>query len=91
VDELHDRRVQHRALALIAAEPRRHQQNGRTDALAAARLDVFSDARNEVHLRLQVTPELAFDFLEIGANGLEKTQQIRRRCLLDCSMQSSSI
>ena len=45
VDELDDRRVQHRALALVAAEPRRHQQHGRADALAAARLDVFADAR----------------------------------------------
>ena len=36
VDELHDGRVQHRALALVAAEPRGHQQHGRADALAAA-------------------------------------------------------
>jgi hypothetical protein len=38
-----------------------------------------------------VTAELTLDLLEIGTNRLEKTQEIGRWCLLDCSMQSSSI
>ena len=42
VDELDDRRVEHRAVALVAGKPRGHQEHGRADALAAARLDVLA-------------------------------------------------
>ena len=40
VDELDHRRVEHGAIALVAAETRGHQQHGGPNALAAARLDV---------------------------------------------------
>ena len=47
VDELDHRRVQHGALAGVAGHPRRHQQHGRADALAAAVLDVVADRRDQ--------------------------------------------
>ena len=79
VDELDDRRVEHGAVALVAAQPRRHQQHGRTDALAAARLDVLADFRDQLDLRLDVAPELAIDPLQVGANRLEDLRQGGRR------------
>ena len=65
------RGVQHRALAGITGHPRRHQQDRRADPLAAAVLDVVADRRNDGHLRLHVTRELALDLAEVVANRLE--------------------
>ena len=45
VDELDDGRVEHGAVAGVAAEARGHQQHGRADALAAAHLDVLAHLR----------------------------------------------
>ena len=50
MDELHDRRVQHGELAGVPGQPRRHQQHGRANALAAAVLDVAPDLRDQVDL-----------------------------------------
>ena len=61
VDELDHRRVQHRAVAGVAAQPRDHQQDSRPHTLSAARLDVLPDAGDEIHLRLQVASELALE------------------------------
>ena len=60
-----------RALALVAGQPRRHQQEGGPNALAPARLDVASDLRNQLHARLHVPDELLVDPGQILANGLE--------------------
>jgi hypothetical protein len=47
VDELEYRCVQHRRLAAVAGETRRHQQHRRSDSLAAAVLDVVADGGNQ--------------------------------------------
>jgi hypothetical protein len=78
VDELHDRGVQHRLVAGIAAQTRRHEQHRRPDALAAALLDVFPHLGDERHARLNVPRELVFDTVEIGADRLEDLRQVRR-------------
>ena len=59
------------AIAVVAGEPRRHQQDGRPDPLAAAGLDVLADLRNQLDLRLHVPRELEVDLLEVGADRLE--------------------
>jgi len=64
---------------VIAGNPRRHQEHGGPDALAAARLDVLADFRDQLDLRLDVPCELAIDLLEVGANGLEDLREINRR------------
>ena len=46
------------AIALVARQPRGHQQHGRTDPLAAARADVLADLRDQIDLRLDVAREL---------------------------------
>src|SRR5207247_6686701 len=57
--------VQRRVIARVARNPRRHEQDGGAHALAAARLDVLADGRDELHLRLHVPPELTIDLLEV--------------------------
>ena len=79
VDELDDRGVEDGPIALIAAQTRGHQQHGRADPLAAARLDVLADRRDQLDLRLDVAGELAIDPLEIGADRLEDLRQRGRR------------
>ena len=81
VNELDDRGVEDGAFALIAAQARRHQQDGGPDPLAAARLDVLADLRNQVDLRLDVPAEFAIDVLEVGADGLEDLREGERRFL----------
>ena len=81
VDELDDGGVRHRALALVAAQPRRHQQHRRPHALAAALLDVLADFGDETHLRLQVTAELPLDPGQVVADRLEQAEQIGRRAV----------
>ena len=71
VNELDHRRVQHRARAGVAAQPRAHQQHRRAHALAAALQQVVADLRNDVDLRLDLARKLALDRLEIVADGLE--------------------
>jgi hypothetical protein len=79
VNELDDGGVQNGALALVAAEPRGHQQNGGPDALAAAVLNVATHFGNERDARLNVTYELALDRLEILTDRLEDVRQVGRR------------
>ena len=76
VNELDDRRVENGARAGVAAQPRRHQQHGRTHALAAALLDVVPDFGNDADLGLHLPLELAFDRFEIGADRFEHLNQI---------------
>src|SRR5580765_6497587 len=76
-----NRRVQHGAVALVAAEPRSHQQYRGPDPLAAALLDVLPDLRDERDLRLQVTAELALDFHQVVADRLEEPDEIGRRAI----------
>jgi hypothetical protein len=76
VDELHDRRVEHGAVALVAAQARRHQQHRRADALAAARLDVAAHLGNERDARLDVADELLLDGVEVAADRFEDLRQL---------------
>ena len=71
--------VEHGAVAGVAAQPRRHQQHRRPDALAAARLDVLAHLGNQRDLRLDVPREFALDVLEVVADRLEDLRQIGRR------------
>jgi hypothetical protein len=50
VDELHDRGIQDGPVALVPTQAGRHQEDGGSDALAAALLDVVADLRDEVNL-----------------------------------------
>ena len=61
VDELDDRRVEHGAIAGVAAEARGHQQHGRAHALAAALLDVAAHLGDERDAGLDVADELVLD------------------------------
>ena len=58
VDELHDRGVQHRAIAGVAAQAGGHQEDRRPHALAAALLDIAAHLRNQRDARLDVADEL---------------------------------
>ena len=89
VDELDHRGVEDGPIAFIAAQTRRHQQDGRADPFAAARLDVLADGRDQRDLRLDVAGELAIDPLEIGADRLEYLRQRGRR-LFHRSLQGAN-
>ena len=78
VNELDDRGVENGPLTLVAAEPCRHQQHGRSDALAAAVLDVATHLRDERDARLDMTDEFPFNGLEIFADRLEDLRQVGR-------------
>ena len=71
VDELDDRRKERRVLACIPAHPGGHQQDRRTNALAAALLDVVADGRNQRHLRFEMPHEFALDLFQVVTNRLE--------------------
>src|SRR5262249_15515675 len=79
VDELDDRRIQDGAVALVAAEARRHQQHGRPDPFPAAGLDVLPDLRNQLDPRLHVPRKLLVHLLQVGADRLEDLRQGWRR------------
>ena len=76
VDELDDRGIQHGAIALVAAQPGRHQEHGGAHALAAAALDVAAHLGNERNARLDVADELLLDRLEVTADGFEDLRQV---------------
>ena len=76
VDELDDRGVEHGAIALVAAQPGRHQQHGGAHALAAAVLDVAAHLGNQRDARLDVADELLLDRLEITADRFEDLRQV---------------
>ena len=69
-------RVEHGAVARVAAQARSHQQNGRPDPLAAALLDVPPHLGDQRDARLDVTNELALDRFEILANRLEDLGEV---------------
>ncbi len=71
MDELDHRGVEDRAISRVARQARRHQQDGRTDPLAAALLDVAPHFGDQRDARLDVADELTLDGLEILSNGLE--------------------
>jgi hypothetical protein len=71
VDEFDHRGVEHRAIALVASHPRRHQQRRRANALAAAGLEVLADLRDELHARLHVLEELLVDTRQVVPHRLE--------------------
>ena len=81
VDELDDRRVQNRAVALVAAEARGHQQDRGPDPLSAARLNVVADLRDQVDLRLDVADRIPHRPSQVGANRLENLRESERRFL----------
>jgi hypothetical protein len=81
MDELHDRRVENRALTRVSAQACRHQQHGRTHTLAAAALKIVADARDQIDARLQMLGVRVFDLLEIRADRLEQAQQVWRRAV----------
>src|SRR5207248_5740598 len=75
VNELHHRRVQGAAVAAVARQARRHEQDGRPDALAAARADVLTDLRDEIDVRLEMPLEFAIDLVEVGAYRFEDLRE----------------
>src|SRR5712691_4589633 len=75
VNEFHDGGVQNRAIALVPREACGHEQHGRTNPLAAARLDVLADFRDQIDVRLHVPAEFAIDLLEVDANRLEDLRE----------------
>src|SRR3990172_4785881 len=79
VNELDDGRVERAAIAAVAREARRHEQDGRTDALAAARSNVLTDLRDQIDVRLEMPLEFAIDLLEVGAYRFEDLREIRQR------------
>src|SRR2546426_11908441 len=90
VNELDDRRVKDGAVAVVPAQARGHEQDGRANALAAARLNILADFRDEIDLRLHVPGELAIDLLEVSANGLENLRE-RDRGFFHSSQLNASI
>src|SRR5207237_5713235 len=66
-------------VAFVSAQAGRHQQDRRPNPLAAARLDVLADARDQLDLRLDVPREFSIDLLEVGPNRLEDLRERRRR------------
>jgi hypothetical protein len=78
VDEFDDRGVEHRAVAFGPTETRRHQQNRRSDPLAAAVLDVPPHFRNQGDSGLDVADEFLLDRLQILADGFEDLRQLAR-------------
>ena len=75
VNELENRRVEHRALARVASHASGHQQHRRTDPFPAAVPNVVADRRDEGDLRLHVPGELAFDLTKVVANRLEQLRE----------------
>src|SRR5208282_1525573 len=61
VDDLNDGRELYRALALVAEELGREQQQRWTDSLAPAGAQVLADLRNRGNVRDRIAPELFFD------------------------------
>src|SRR5262249_10406431 len=76
---LHAARIREGAVALVAAEARRHQQHGRPDPFPAAGLDVLPDLRNQLDPRLHVPRKLLVHLLQVGADRLEDLRQGWRR------------
>src|ERR687895_2903317 len=75
MDELDNRCVEDGAVALVAAEPGRHQQHGGPDTLAAALLNVAAYLGNQRYARLDVANEFLLNGVEIVADGLEDLRQ----------------
>ncbi len=71
VDELHHGPIQDGLVAFVFRQARGHQEQGRTQPLAAARLDVAAHLRNQLDARLDVTDEFTFDTFEIVPNWFE--------------------
>ena len=78
MDELHDGGVQDGAVAGVAAQPRRHQEDGRSHAFPAARADVLPDLRNQRDPGLDVTAEFLVDFLEVCPDRFEDLREGER-------------
>ncbi len=91
VDELDDRRIQHGAIAGVTAQPCRHQQHRRPDALAAALLDVAAHFGDQGDARLDVLYELLLDSFELLADRLEDLGKICGGCFLRCIGQGVRI
>ena len=87
VDEFDDRRVEHGAIAGVAAQPRRHQQHRGAHALPAALLNVASHLGDQRDPRLNVAMELPLDGVEVFADGLENLREIAGGCFLRCVAQ----
>ena len=66
-------------LNAVPAQPGGHQEDGGPHALAAARLDVLADFRDQIDLRLNVARKFAVDLCEVGPNRFEDLRQGRRR------------
>ena len=76
VDELDDRRVEHGAIAGVAASRAAISSTAGPDALAAAGPDVSPDLRNQLDPRLDLPHEFLFDLVEVGADRLEDLREI---------------
>src|SRR5438128_10135596 len=81
VNELDDGRVERAAIAAVARQARGHEEDGRTDPLAAARTNVLPDLRDQIDVRLEMPLELAIDLVEVTAYRFENLRKIGRRFL----------
>src|SRR6478736_6233389 len=79
VNELDNGRVERSPIATVARETRGHEEDGRTDPLAAARANVLPDLRDEVDVRLKMPLELPIDLIQVSADRLEDLCEVGRR------------
>jgi hypothetical protein len=80
VDELHHGGVQNGPVTGVPTKPRRHEQDGRPHALAAAHLHVLAHLRDEVDARFEMAGKLALDAREFIAYRLKDLRQARHGC-----------
>ena len=79
MDEFDDGCVENGAVAVVAAEPRRHQQHGGPNALTAGGLNVLADLRDQIDLGLNMPAELQIDAFQVGTDRLEELREGKRR------------
>jgi hypothetical protein len=78
VDELHHRRVDHVAEAVVAEHLRHEQEQGRAEALPPAAEDVLPDVVDGGDLRAEIAAQLLFDHLELRGDQVEETLSVSR-------------
>jgi hypothetical protein len=79
VDKLDHRGVADRLIAVVAGQPRGHQQQGGPHPFAAAGLDVAADLGDQLDLRVDLPREFDVDLLQVRADRLEDLRECRRR------------
>src|SRR5688500_7843443 len=87
VNELHDRRIEHGAVASVSAQSRSHQQHRGAHALAAAFLYVPAHLGDQRDARLDVLYKLLLDGFEILTDRLEDLGKIGGGGVVRCIAQ----